>query len=505
MPLKKGERGMELIRCTRSEYSRPEVGRAVSDFGYGFNTVQDPVWTLSQVLLATGGRFVSGEPDANFRAISTDSRTLEPGDLFLALSGDRFDGQQFVREAVKKGAAGLVVSAMLDEEVPVPVILVEDPLKALGDLAAYRRSLMDNLQLIAITGSSGKTTVKEMCATILQEEYNVLKTEGNFNNLIGMPLSLLKVDSRHDVAVLEMGMNRPGEIARMAEIADPDIACSVNVHGAHLSGLHTIDGVAKAKGELFRGVKAWSKICVNVDDKRVRELARRCSQQQIPFGRGRKAFVRATHVKNVGEAGMVFTLHIGKEKTRIQIKSLGEHSITNALAAAAMAHATGVKMEQIVKGLTSFTSFDKRLQVEEVGGFKIINDCYNANPASMLAAFDTVLAMKKNQKTVAILGDMLELGEKSIKAHRRLGETVACKQFDYLMAYGEFSRKVVEGALDASMTMKQARQMGSKDEIVEAILKLHALGELGKGDFLLVKGSRGMRMETIIEELRKRL
>lgn len=495
---------MELQHTTRNNHCYPGIDRGTT-FGYGFATVQDHVWTLSQVLLATGGRFVSGRPDATFRAISTDTRTLEPGDLFLALSGDSFDGEDFVMDAVKKGAAGLIVSEQLHLDVPVPVVQVADTLQALGDLAAYRRAAMHNLQLIAITGSSGKTTVKEMCAAILKEEYNVLKTEGNFNNLIGMPLTLLGVDSRHDVAVIEMGMNRAGEIDRMAEIADPDVACIVNVHGAHLAGLGTIEGVAKAKEELFQSSKSWATLCVNIDDKRVRIMARRCNQKQVTFGRARKAFIRATHVRNLGEKGMVFTLNIGKEKIRIQIPSLGEHSVSNALAAAAMSHAIGVHRDQIVAGLTRFQSIDKRMQIEEVGGLKLVNDCYNSNPASMLAAFETVRGMKKDHKCMAVLGDMLELGEASCKAHRQLGETVACKEFDYLISYGEFSRKVVEGALDAGMTMKQARKVENKDDAVETILSLKSLGALNDGDYILIKGSRGMRMETIVEQLRKRL
>ncbi len=496
---------MELQHSSRREYCYQAISNSAKDFGYGFTTVQDPVWTLSQVLLATGGRFVSGRPDAKFRAISTDTRSLEPGDLFLALSGDTFDGENFVEEAVKRGAAGVIVAGPMPTEVPVPVIQVTDTLQALGDMAAYRRATMHNLQLIAITGSSGKTTVKEMCAAILKEEYNVLKTGGNFNNLIGMPLTLLGIDSRHDVAVIEMGMNRPGEIARMAEISDPDIACIVNVHGAHLAGLGSIDGVAKAKEELFKGGKSWAKFCVNIDDKRVRAMARRCNQQKITFGRGRNAYVRATHVRNLGEEGMLFTLKIGKEKMRIQIPSLGDHSVSNALAAAALSHAVGVEMEQIAKGLTGFQAIDKRMNIEEIGGLKIVNDCYNSNPASMLAAFETVIGMKKEHKCMAVLGDMLELGDASCKAHRRLGETVACKGFNYLLSYGEFSRKVVEGALDASMTMKQARRVETKDDAVETILNLKSLGALNKGDYVLIKGSRGMRMETIIEQLRKKL
>lgn len=496
---------MELGRSLGKEFCRQGADRAMTDFGCGFNTVQNPVWTLSQVLIATGGRFAGGPSNAKFRTISTDSRTLQPGDLFLALSGERFDGQLFIAEAIRKGASGVIVAAQPETPLPVPVILVADTLRALGDLAAYRRALMPNLQVLALTGSSGKTTVKEMCAAILRLEYNILKTEGNLNNLIGLPLTLLRVDCRHDVALLEMGMNRPGEIARMTEIADPDIACIINIQGAHLAGLHNIEGVARAKGELFRGGKTWARFCVNIDDPRVRALARECPQEQILFGLGCKAAVRATHVRNLGEDGMLFSLHVGARKQRVQLHALGEHNVGNALAAAAMAHAAGVEMDQIAAGLGEFRPYDKRLQVLTIGGLKVVNDCYNANPSSMLAALNTVRGMKKNAKTVAVLGDMLELGSDSDREHRRLGETVACKGFDYLFAVGEFSRKMVEGALDASMTMKQARQMEGKEEVVEAIVKLVALGELQGGDYILIKGSRGMRMETIIEQLGNRL
>ena len=238
-------------------------------------------WTLSHVLLATNGRFASGDSTVCFRSISIDTRSLKPGDLFLALSGDHFDGHQFLDEAVQKGAAGVLVEAEPEQPMTVPVVVVDDTLKALGDLAAYRRHLMNNLTVIAITGSSGKTTVKEMCAAIMEVRYSVLKTVGNFNNLIGMPLSLLPVEQSHEVAILEMGMNRSGEIARLTEIADPDIACIVNVQDAHLAGLSNIDGVARAKGELFEHGKSWARFCVNADDRRIKKMASLCSQKKI--------------------------------------------------------------------------------------------------------------------------------------------------------------------------------------------------------------------------------
>lgn len=496
---------MELTTGILEKRNRPTRKQIFIPLDEGACMEKNLNWTLSQVLLATHGRFVAGDLNVTFGAISTDTRTLRSGDLFLALSGDRFDGQQFLEDAVKKGAAGLIVSEVPSKDLKVPVVVVPDTLKALGDLAAYRRSLMDNLTVIAITGSSGKTTVKEMCGSILAEKYSILKTEGNLNNLIGMPLSLLPVKKNHDVAVLEMGMNQPGEIARMTEIADPDISCIINIQGAHLAGLKSIDGVAKAKGELFEHARSWARLCVNIDDKRVRKLAKDCLQKKVFFGRNRKADIRATHIRSQGEKGMAFTLHIRQQKKRLHIHSLGEHNVMNALAAAAMAHMAGVDINTIAVGLNKFRPYDKRLQIERIGGLRVVNDCYNANPASMKAALSTVQAMNQENKAVAVLGDMLELGDSSLIAHRRLGETVACSGFDMLLVLGEFSRKVAEGALDASMTMKQVRQMNAREEAVETLVNMVHLGELKEGDWVLVKGSRGMKMETIIEGLKNKL
>ena len=429
-----------------------------------------------------------------------DTRNLEPGDLFLALTGDKFNGHDFVDEAIRKGAGGLVVSQEPETELPVPVILVADTLKALGDMAAYRRSLMPDLQVMAITGSSGKTTVKEMTAFLVAQEYNVLKTEGNFNNLIGLPLSMLPVGYHHDFAVMEMGMNQPGEIARLTEIADPDIACITNVQDAHLAGLKDVNGVARAKGELFAGIKAWGKLVVNVDDSRVRGLARRCHQKKITFGKSPKAEVRGLRAKSLGERGMSFTLQIGKNSARVRIKSLGAHNVINSLAAAAMGYAAGMKFSDIVKGLEGFAPFDKRMQVEKlVGGIKLVNDCYNANPSSMLAALETMQHMDHGHKKIVILGDMLELGKHSDAAHSFIGATVAKLKFDYLLTVGNFADKVVGGACKLGMSKNKAKVFADKQEITTWLAKMIEKGELSEGDWVLVKGSRGMKMETITQ------
>jgi UDP-N-acetylmuramoyl-tripeptide--D-alanyl-D-alanine ligase len=468
----------------------------------GSGVMQNPVWTLSQVLLATGGRFFSGRTEAGFRRVCTDSRAVEPGDLFVALRGENFDGHAYLGQAVEKGAAGLVVDTPPEQMVLVPVVLVADTLRALGDLAAYRRSLMPDLQVVGITGSCGKTTVKEMIAAILAREYNVLKTQGNFNNLIGLPLSLLPVEFHHDFAVMEMGMNQPGEIARLTEIADPDIACITNVQDAHLAGLSDIAGVARAKGELFAGIKAWGKLVVNIDDKRVRGIARRCSQKKITFGRNPKADVRGLRLRSLGERGMAFTLQIGANEARVKIRGLGAHNVQNGLAAAGMAHAAGIKFKDIVAGLESFAPFEKRLQVQKlIGGIRLVNDAYNANPSSMLAALETLHQMDRSHKKVVVLGDMLELGAQSAAAHQDIGRAVARIGFDGLLAVGEFAETLVAAAWKGGMSKKKAMFFAKKEQIGDWLRESIAAGALRPGDWVLVKGSRGMRMETITLDL----
>ena len=493
---------MELATVRKTGACSMKNARTEKNSNSGYGGMQNPVWTLTQVLLATGGRFISGKTEAGFRRVSTDSRAIEPGDLFVALRGENFDGHAYIAQAVEKGAAGLIVDAIPEKIPPVPVVLVADTLRALGDLAAYRRSLMQDLQVVAITGSCGKTTVKEMIAAILDREYNVLKTKGNLNNLIGLPLSLLPVEYHHDFAVMEMGMNQLGEIARLTEIADPDIACITNIQDAHLAGLSDINGVARAKGELFAGIKAWGRLVVNIDDKRVRGIARRCSQKKTTFGRDPKADIRGVRLRSLGERGMAFTLQIGSNEARVKIRSLGAHNVQNALAAAGMAHAAGVKFKDIVAGLESFAPFEKRLQVQKLtGGIRVINDVYNANPSSVLAALETLRQMDRSNRKVVILGDMLELGAQSVAAHQGIGRKVAQLGFDALLAVGEFAEVMVAAAWKAGMSKKKAAFFKEKEQIALWLRESIAAGDLKPGDWVLVKGSRGMRMETITHNM----
>ncbi len=478
--------------------NNPDTGSAAG----GCAVMQNPSWTLAQVCRATGGKSFGRGYETLFRAISIDSRRLCPGDLFVAIRGDRFDGHDFVSAAVGAGAGGVMLSLPPAEELPVPWVLVADTLTALGDLAAFRRRQMPGLTVLAITGSSGKTTVKEMVAGILAVDHTILKTVGNFNNLVGLPLSLLPVDLSHRFAVLEMGMNRPGEIARLTAIAAPDIACVNNVQAAHLSGLGDISGVAAAKGELFRGLSSRSTMVVNNDDPEVRKLAAVCGQKKITFGFKPGAMVRATHLRNTGGEGTAFSLLIDGRRHRLRTRVVGRHNVGNCLAAAALALAAGVDDAVIVAGLAAFTPFAKRLViVETAAGIRLIDDTYNANPASMLAALLTLGDLKRGRRAVVVVGDMLELGEQSPAAHRFLGESVARMKFDYLFAHGEFAAEVTAAAVAAGMDRRRAVSCERKDDITGRLLLLESQGRLGPGDWILVKGSRSMRMETIIKAL----
>ena len=468
-----------------------------SGFGYGFATVEDPSWTIADVLAATGGRQVSGPAPAALRSVVTDSRAVRPGDLFVALKGERFDGTDFALAAARLGAAAVLAERPV-ATCPAAVILVSDCRRALGDLAAWRRARLTNLRVLAVTGSSGKTTVKEMTAAILARCGKVIKTKGNFNNLIGLPLSLLPASVRHDFAVLEMGMNRPGEIARLTAIADPDIACINNVQPAHLSGLGSVEAVAAAKGELFAAGRPEMIRVVNLDDPLAAPLAG-TGDNVLGFGRGRGAAVRATHLRLLGAEGVDFTLHVGGDQERVHLPLMGEHNVANALAAAALCHAAGVGAGEIAAGLADVRPGDKRLRVmTQAGGLTVINDAYNANPASMKAALKALSALGGRGRRVAALGDMLELGDFSARAHREIGACAAAGHVDDLFAVGEFAPEVAAGARGAGMDPARVAACADKEEMAARLRALMEEGRLGRGDVLLVKGSRGMRMEEIL-------
>jgi UDP-N-acetylmuramoyl-tripeptide--D-alanyl-D-alanine ligase len=461
-------------------------------------------WTIEDLLAATGGRLQSQATAKRFGEIVTDSNKVKKGAVFVALKGDRFDGHRFVTDAARRGAACLVVHRAvraLDRR-RITVVKVPDTLRALGDLAHFRRERYAP-KVLAITGSNGKTTTKEMVAAILQQasldgkslKGTVLKTEGNFNNLVGLPLTLLRLRKSHRVAVIEMGTNRPGEIARLAEIAAPDVGMITSVAAAHLEGLNSLAGVTLEKGALFSGVRAGGAIAVNLDDPRVRRLGEKYRGRKITYGEGGE--VRAETSGEMSAAGTRFTLRAGRQRRQVRLRFVGRHNIANAVGAAAMAHALGIGMTAIGRGLERAQPYAMRMQLESWRGIGIINDAYNANPASMAAAVETLKKIKGDGRRIAVLGDMFELGKHSRRQHFELGAKLAAAAIDYVCLLGERATDVKRGALRGGMKPEQifvARSHGEIGRWLGARIK--------KGDWLLIKGSRGMKMELVLPDLK---
>jgi len=346
---------------------------------------------VKEVVSALGGRQIYGSPDKLMRGLSTDSRTMLPGQMFLALRGERYDGHNFLSEAVDAGAAGVIVESdtAIHKELTnnnLIVITVSSTLKALGDLAMWWRRQWGG-RVIAITGSNGKSTTKEMAASILSLKANTMKSPGNFNNLIGLPLAVLSLEEGHEMAVLEMGMNRPGEIARLTQIAEPDIGVITNVARAHLEGLGDLDGVVKAKGELLEVMSKKSTAILNGDDGSTVRLASTFQGPIVTFGLGKMNQVRAGNIKRIGACTQAFNIYMDNERIRVKINLPGIHNVFNALGGAAIALCSSTSKELIAQGLEDFRPLKGRFQIIDLkDGIQIIDDTYNSNPSSLIAA-----------------------------------------------------------------------------------------------------------------------
>ena len=443
--------------------------------------------TVSQIARAVDGRHAG--PDAPVNGVGTDSRTLRPGELFIALKGERHDGHAFIRQAMDNGAAAAMVSEALDVE--LPSVRVGDCLEGLARLAAFWRERF-SIPLVAVTGSNGKTTVKEMTAAILRRRGRVLATEGNRNNEIGMPLTLLNLGPEHRCGVIEMGANHAGEIARLCAVARPTVAVVTNAGPAHLEGFGSLDGVARAKGELFAGLPASAIAVINADDRYYplwRELVD--GRDFITFAMEHDAEVTASGVRHTGE-GIAFELHAGEDRRPVTLALAGVHNVRNALAAAAAALAAGAGLDDVVAALAAVTPVRGRLCVKPgPNGARLIDDSYNANPSSLKAALET-LADMPGEKLV-VLGDMYELGEAADALHEDAGRWVKAAGVSRLYAVGEASRHAVQ-AFGAG-----GRHFGDRAALIAALKG--DLDEAAPGACVLIKGSRGMAMEAVVEAL----
>ena len=459
-----------------------------------------PYFTASDLVSATGGRWIGPPPDA-VSGVSTDTRAIAPGSVFVALAGERFDGHDFLAEAARAGAACAVVAADRAAGAPpgLPLLAVADTLEALGGIARLHRLRFD-LPVVAVTGSNGKTSTREMIAAILATRGPVLRTEGNLNNEVGVPLTLFRLGPEHRAAVIEMGMNHRGEIARLTAMAQPRVGVVTNAFAAHLAGLGSVDGVADAKAELYQGLPPDGIVVANADDPRMLHRARKSGRKVLTFaaGRDREADVALLDVLAHGPDGIEFLLGIGTKEVRARLALVGEHNALNAAAAAAAALALGCSDREIVRGLADVRPVGRRLRIERLpSGVLLVDDCYNANPASMKAALRTLLQLAGGARALAALGDMLELGSAEEDLHRELGRDAAAAGLSALTTFGPRTRLTHEAALAAGLDPAAAFHTEDPQALAAFLRE-----RLRPGDALLVKGSRGMKLERLVEALR---
>lgn len=441
---------------------------------------------LTQITEAVNGQLIGA--DVSCSGVTTDTRGSCQGELFVALKGDRFDAHDFVMNAQHAGAAAAMVERDVDSS--ISKVLVNDTHQALQDLAAWWRAQFV-IPVIGVTGSVGKTTVKEMLGYIFAEMGKGVVTKGNLNNEIGVPLTLLRLMSSDQYAIVEMGMNHAGEIARLTNIAKPTIALINNAAAAHLEGLGTIERVAKAKGEIFQGLSDDGIAIVNADDDYLGLWCELAEKHQImSFGLSVDADVRAEY--ELGVNGLSMLVNTIDESFKVQLSTLGKHNVLNALAAIAVAKAAHIPVELIQKGLSNFRPIGGRLNVKTVAGITLIDDSYNANPASMQAAIE-VLAQYEN--SILIVGDMGELGDETDSAHLQVGALAVKNNINHLFACGDYAKLVTQKYVgNGDAFVSQAELL---DYLCEEMLATVAASNTA----ILVKGSRSARMENVVSHI----
>jgi murE/murF fusion protein len=488
---------LEIQGSEHNSYDHPKPGTRNSE-----PQVRPITWTVAEILEATGGNLLSGDLKHSFSGISIDSRNISVDELFVAIKGDTHDGHSFTGDVIERGVSGLLIDRANTHTLPgkgstengIVCVTVNDTIRTLGDLAAFNRK-RSNASVVAITGSNGKTSTRKMTAGVVSRRFSTLSTYGNLNNQIGLPLTLLNLSFDHRWAVLELGMNSPGEIKRLAEICSPDIGVITNIGPAHLEGLGSLDAVMQAKGELLEEIKPDGTAALNADDPRLLQLADYTSRNVLFFGRSKNARIRARSVKGTG-TGLSFILVLPEESITVFLKTPAAFMISNALAAAAVGHLLGLTAGEIKDGLEDFKPVKGRMNILKTGkGINIIDDTYNANPDSMKAAINTLRSLKGNHTGILVAGDMLELGDHAESMHRNIGRIAAGSDIAKLYVTGQFSQTVASGAMDEDMNPRDIFT-GTKEDILEGIKD-----RLGPGDWVLVKGSRGMTMETIVQGL----
>jgi UDP-N-acetylmuramoyl-tripeptide--D-alanyl-D-alanine ligase len=454
---------------------------------------------LAQVAAWCGGELRRGRSDRCIHGVSTDTRTIRPGSLFVALKGDKFDGHDFVEEARKAGAIAAVVSRMdaPAEEDSFGWIVVPDTLVALQRLAtAYRASLP--VKVVGVTGSNGKSSTKEMIHAVLARKFRTAKTVGNLNNHIGVPLTLLGLDEETEWAVVEMGMNHPGEIAVLAEMGRPDAAVVTNVGWAHIEAFADREGIAEEKGALVRALRPGGLAVLNGDDERVSRMAGRCAGRVVTAGFGESCTHRVAGF-GTGEASCRFDLILGGNVYPAMLATTARHMASNAALAAALGWELGVPGDEIAEALADVAFPPGRCQIHAWRGGWLVDDTYNANPDSMLAGAEMLAKLPGEGRLVALLGAMGELGRHREELHRLVGRSMAGAGVGLLFALGDDSRWTVEAARAGGMSEAAARWFAGHEELAGAYLE-----SARDGDRILVKGSRSQQMEKVVRHLLER-
>ena len=454
--------------------------------------------SIEEIIIDVGGQAEGNSVPSSLslkpQGVSIDSRTLQRGQVFFALKGERFDGHQFVPQALKKGASAAVVRRDYPKlaESDGLLVRVDDPLLALQRLAAsYRRRFP--IPFVAITGTNGKTTTKDMTAEILSTRFRVLKTEGNLNNHIGLPLTLLRLSPQHEFGVVELGASSPGEIGRLAELAAPEAGLITNIGPAHLQGFGTIQQIAHSKAELIKYLNNSGPVVLNMDDPYLQAISSEVKGRFVGFGIKARTDLQA-EVLCWDQNGCG---RIKVKGTEIQLKAPGLHNIYNSLGAIVIAGLWGVPLQECKRVIEDFRPPALRCQMLDKGGVKFINDTYNANPDSTKAALKLLISLevKPQGRRIAVLGDMLELGEHGPQAHEQIGQYVAESSIDYLLTVGELSKLASHKADSLGMTGK-TRHFQDNQEVSQWLSQF-----LREGDVILIKGSRKLRMEEIVENM----
>jgi UDP-N-acetylmuramoyl-tripeptide--D-alanyl-D-alanine ligase len=452
--------------------------------------------SLSRIAEFAGGALASGSPSQTIRRISTDSRTIQAGDLFVPIRGENFDGHRFVAQTAERGAAGALVDKSWTGNVPENFahIRVADTLIAYQNIAAaYRQHL--GLKVIGITGSNGKTSTKDFVAAALGRRFRVTKTAGNFNNHVGLPRTILDANAEHEIAVWEMGMNHPGEIAVLAKIAAPDVAIITNIGIAHIEFMGSREAIAQEKGMLAEAVGHGGTVILNADDPFSESIAHR-TRAHVVFAGIRSGSLCAEEIRQ-SAAGAEFTVLEGAHHCRVQLPVPGMHMVQNALLAIAAGRAFNVSLEDCAAGLGATPLTKARLQLREIRGVQFLDDSYNANPESMKAALRTLVELDTDGQRVAVLGQMGELGSESERGHREVGELAAELHISRMITIGALAAGISDAAKAAGLenTVNVPSQSDAAELLADAA---------SAGDLVLIKGSSTARTELVLEEFGKR-